>query len=252
MSTPTSDKIWRYMTLSKLISLLSSKAIYFACPSQFADPYEGFYPASHMRAFEPILQKAIDDSREARNKLASLFPYADLSNVDNALATQIAEMRESVEKSRLKFGVSCWHQNNFESEAMWRLYSTSEPLIAIESTITRLHNSMTSGKKVTIDNVRYIDFENDPIETGHKHYGLFLKRKSFDHEREVRATILLHEVGKGELVKYVLEQLIYRIHISPFSPSHFADAVRISCAEISKLICQSTLFAKPPAPFNLR
>jgi hypothetical protein len=85
MSTPTSDKIWRYMTLSKLISLLSSKAIYFACPSQFADPYEGFYPASHMRAFEPILQKAIDDSREARNKLASLFPYADLSNVDNAL-----------------------------------------------------------------------------------------------------------------------------------------------------------------------
>jgi hypothetical protein len=88
MSTPTSDKIWRYMTLSKLISLLSSKAIYFACPSQFADPYEGFYPASHMRAFEPILQKAIDDSREARNKLASLFPYADLSNVDNALANR--------------------------------------------------------------------------------------------------------------------------------------------------------------------
>jgi hypothetical protein len=97
-----------------------------------------------------------------------------------------------------------------------------------------------------------MDFENDPIETGHNHYGLFLKRKPFQHEREVRATILLGEEGKGEFVKCSLEQLIKKIHISPFASIHFAGAVRISCAGISKPICQSTLFAKPPAPLNLR
>ena len=39
-----SQKIWRYMDLAKFISLLSKEALYFSCPADFNDPFEGFIP----------------------------------------------------------------------------------------------------------------------------------------------------------------------------------------------------------------
>ena len=51
------------------------------------------------------------------------------------------------------------------------------------------------------DEVRYMDFDTDTIEKGHQHYSLFLKRKAFQLEQEVRATVLLKQLGKGQLVE---------------------------------------------------
>ena len=39
--------------------------------------------------------------------------------------------------------VNCWHQNEFESEAMWRLYSENNKGIAIQTTLQRHHSSQT-------------------------------------------------------------------------------------------------------------
>ena len=64
-----------------------------------------------------------------------------------------------------KFGVSCWHESEHESDAMWKLYSASGQGIAIESTIGQLRTCFGNREGLLIDRVRYMDFDRDPIET---------------------------------------------------------------------------------------
>jgi hypothetical protein len=76
------------------------------------------------------------------------------------------------------------------------------------------------------------------------------KRKSFEHEKELRAIVLLKEQGKGMFVKYDLEKLINQIHIPPFSEPYLKEVVEYICSinkesVIEKPITQSTLFKKP-------
>ena len=128
-----------------------------------------------------------------------MHPNADLKafyeSFDDGMKRYVEQSKKALTEASLKFGVSCWHKNEYESEAMWRLHSSE--CIAVESTIGQLHSSIKNQGNVIIENVRYMDFENDQIEKGYKHYGLFLKRKSFEHEKEVRAVLLLNGEGKG-------------------------------------------------------
>ena len=128
-----------------------------------------------------------------------------------------------------KFGASCWHINEGESEAMWRLYGPAGAGIAIESTRERLEAAMkdSAPHPVHTDPVRYMDFDNDPIDKGgHRHLMGFIKRKSFEHERELRALVMLPEPGRGASVPCDMNTLIARIHIAPLAKQHYIDAVR--------------------------
>jgi hypothetical protein len=138
---------------------------------------------------------------------------------------------------------------------MWRIYSASGSGIAIESTKHQLGESILEREHLVVGDVRYMDFENDPIEKGHEHYGLFLKRKSFEYERELRATILLKNEGKGELVRCDLNVLIARVHVSPLAPAYFKEAVEKICSggmrKLCKPVLQSTLLDKPGDDYSL-
>ena len=80
---------------------------------------------------------------------------------------------------------------------------------------------------VHTDPVRYMDFDNDPIDKGvHRHLMGFIKRKSFEHERELRALVMLPEPGRGASVPCDMNTLIARIHIAPLAKQHYIDAVR--------------------------
>jgi hypothetical protein len=249
METNTQIKIWRYMDLAKFISLLTNEALYFSCPDEFDDPYEGFCPRSYMEAFSKIGQDVYDDFLSTRNQLARMFPSANLNDADNSLRKMITAFREAHKIANRRFGVNCWHMSEYESEAMWRLYSASGQGIAIESTMGRLRESILDKNGLVVDSVRYVDFDKDPIEKGYRNYGLFLKRKSFEHEKEVRATVLLPEEGKGTLVKCKLDVLIGCIHVSPFAKPFFKDVVKNICAgnvcSINKTVIQSSLFDPP-------
>jgi len=163
------------------------------------------------------------------------------------LANTIPEIRK---KAISRFGVTCWHKSEYESEAMWKLYSVSGHGIAIESTIGRLRSSLRNANNVCIDSVRYMDFDRDPIEKGHKHDGLFVKRKSFEHEKEVRATILLPQEGKGILVSCDVDTLISCVHVSPFAPTYLKEAVEFICGSgklhmLQKPVIRSKLLDAP-------
>jgi hypothetical protein len=108
---------------------------------------------------------------------------------------------------------------------MWKLYAAAGVGVAIESTKARLESAL-NGDGIFVDPVRYMDFENDEIEKGHRHLMPFIKRKSFAHEQELRAIILLPKSRAGTLVSCDMDALIARIHISPHVPRYYAGAVR--------------------------
>jgi hypothetical protein len=123
-------------------------------------------PRSHMDALAAINQRYIDQLQESRRQFAALNPNADLTgfnaNMDVAIAQFASQLKSVPIEAVLKCGVSCWHKNEYESEGMWRSYPAES--VAIQSTVARLRDANTSGKTINIDNVRYMDFDSDPIE----------------------------------------------------------------------------------------
>jgi hypothetical protein len=217
-------RIWRYLDLAKLVSLFSKKALYFAPPSELNDPFEGYMPRSHVKAHEEIAANIVAQLKSDRDRLVAHFPGRDRSMVDAAVAQAEQQLNAPalLKDVATRFGVNCWHKNEHESAAMWQVYGNCA---AIESTEERLKTAFNRDD-INFDDVRYMDFDNDPIEKGHRHYASFIKRIEFQHEREIRANVLLKEFGKGELVECDIERLAVAVHVAPSAASYYVDAVR--------------------------
>jgi hypothetical protein len=131
--------------------------------------------------------------------------------------------------------VNCWHANEHESAAMWKLYGHTDESVAVETEYGILADVLPTN--VYLGLVNYIDYESQWLPEGNTFYAFVHKRRSFEHEREVRAIIQdfptqdnkvqtgaendlpgLHvEVDVGRLVKHV--------HISPTSPEWFHSLI---------------------------
>jgi hypothetical protein len=238
-------KLWKYMDFAKFASMLTTRSLYFACPSQFSDPYEGLLPRSHVVAESKILQNIIDQNfLPLRNQLAARG--VPVARTDGVLGGLVSQLRAAYDQVNGKFGVSCWHESEYESDAMWKLYSASGQGIAIESTVEQLIESLGDRTDLIIDRVRYMDFEQDPIEKGHRHYRLFVKRKCFEHESEIRATILLPKEGEGVALNCDLDILIASIRVSPTADAFVRDAVEALCTgkqnPVNKQVLQSRMY----------
>lgn len=59
--------------------------------------------------------------------------------------------------------------NDYESAAMWKLFLKTNEGVAIQTTYGRLFDSLDKlPKPVYVSTVKYIDYENDIIDWGHK------------------------------------------------------------------------------------
>jgi hypothetical protein len=243
-------RIWRYMDFAKFASLLTSRSLYFSCPtSQFDDPYEGYVPRSHAKAESEVVQTLVDDMLALGPHFAAQS-VVSVEKFDDLMQTFRKNVRDTRRRAASKFGLSCWHIGEDDSPAMWKLYSPSGQGIAIESTIEKLRASLGDAEGVQIGAVIYMDFDRDPIQKGHRHYGLFIKRKCFEHEKELRATVLLPQEGiKGIPVRCDLDVLITRVYVSPFVDGYMRDAVEALCLGtahvLRKPVLQSQLFTEP-------
>ena len=247
------------MDLAKFLSLLTTESLYFSTPSQFQDPFEGALPKSHVDAYSKIHQSHIDQLIEVRNKLLHDYPEKkgtpEFLRFEEGLQNIPTRIKEGDLHLKTLFGINCWHINEYESDAMWKVYSQSGQGIAIESTVEKLTASLSIRKGLTIDEVLYMDFETDPIVKGRKHYGLFIKRKSFSYENELRAVVLLDTPEEGALVKCDLDELISNIHVSPYMESYYYDTIKNlvhgKCKTLNKSVIASRLLEKPDYEANL-
>ncbi len=123
--------------------------------------------------------------------------------------------------------INCWHVNENESFAMWKIYTKDSPSIAIQSTIGRLKRCFdVNSERIWIGEVEYIDFrEWEPknrffnADTPNTLKTFFLKWHYFQYENEIRAVInkayINHKSETGILVSISLNELIECIYLSP-------------------------------------
>ena len=214
-------KIWRYMDFTKFISLIDTSKLFFTRGDNFDDPLEGSWPKKNVEERANISYKLLIDD-----------PKKHIEAVSNTM-----------KKFSKYFAINCWHENEYESAAMWKLYLKSNEGIAIQSNYRQFKESIIDEEKVYIGKVKYIDYETDYIRS-HNSFSAFLhKRKSFEHEKEIRAIInkfLIEEdpnsdfdnlnldketIINGLPILVDLKILIQNIYISPSTPIWFSDLV---------------------------
>ena len=212
-------KVWRYLDFTKLISLIDTRRLFFSRADLFDDPFEGSYPKINVKAREFVPPEI---PLEGRAKFVEAMKKMGNTNRHWPKYTAI----------------SCWHMNEYESAAMWSLYLKSDEGIAVQSTFKKLKKSIIDEEKVYLGLVKYIDYEKDYIEAGNILGPFVHKRKSFEHERELRGVLMKWPTSSGTInfknetitggvpVKVDIEELIEKIYVAPNSPIWFADLVR--------------------------
>lgn len=248
------QKLWRYMTLDRLINLLDTKKLFFTPIKYYAssDPFEGLLPKASLDAIAGVLKesqvKLIEDIIKIKNHALSNSPLPD--EVKSNAAFEFEKLKGQVELYPARMEsvyfnlmscvvVNCWHQNDFESEAMWKLYSDSHKGIAIQTTAEDLVESVIDPRSSAIyfSEIKYINYDSSDLKPGdcvvNGNIGPLLKRTAFQHENEARLYFSPKKNYKNldeakptpEFVAVDINKLIHKVFISPYASEPFPSSV---------------------------
>lgn len=208
-------KLWRYIQRDKLFLLLESSCLYFCRADYFQkqDVFEGTYPRLE---YEYQIQK--DGGKTPSRKLYEIA-------------------------SKDTF-INCWHLSEYESLAMWKLYSKDEKGVAIQTDIRNFKDSfINSDGSISAGKVDYINYETDPFYEDSSHnylamnaFSLFIqKRKIYSYENEYRA-IYTDSNGnqfKGININVDLNKIIQKIFLSPFASKEEYSNIEVKLKKLN-------------------
>jgi hypothetical protein len=220
-------RVWRYMAVERFESLVE-EGVFFARSHLFEDQREG--SATHLQAW----------SRR--------IPPIRVRSVRTGVRTTLNEALASDSRwNRQWVCVSCWHMNDTESDAMWKLYGGFGKNVCVQSTFRRLDESLHAHSPDApyplMGVVRYIDHAKDIIPSDAILAPYFHKPLEFAHEREVRAILWDYPIAEDEIPKRIkieevakddgipfpildLNQLIERVYVAPRSSPDLEARVR--------------------------
>jgi hypothetical protein len=218
------SSLWRYMDFTKYASMLVSSGLYFSRSDLFDDKFEG------AKGLRTIKNKWDEYYLSFFKYIIRNPPEKTLCDKsDETIDKEAKELLDQLEaggiNNRKYVFINCWHENTYESEAMWRLYSSYfDNAIAIRTTFKSLYESLGKNTSIAIGRVKYIDF-NKSFAGANESF--WRKRKSFEHEKEVRAVthdLECKEVGK--MINCNLNILLEDVIVSPNAPKWFIDLVK--------------------------
>ena len=192
--------VWKYLDLSKFLDMLLSRQLFMSRSDKFEDQYEGTFS-------EPTFEEI--------KKIAANNP----------------KFLDNYKSHREKVVVSSWHINEYESFAMWQIFTQNTEGLAIQTTIGRLKEALLPEKKTEqyIGAVNYIDYKKEFIPFDDTFFPFLFKRKSFQYEREIRiisdVTNSGMKIDNGLKVDVNLNQLIEKIYIHPKSENWYKNLV---------------------------
>jgi len=85
-------------------------------------------------------------------------------------------------KEREHMMISCWHMNELESIAMWKIYAKANESVCIQSKYSKLATILPDD--VYIGVVQYADYNKEWIPEGNSFSPFMFKRKSFMSMKE--------------------------------------------------------------------
>ena len=192
--------VWKYLDLSKFVDLLLYQRLFMSRADKFEDQYEGTFSEP---TFEEI-RKLSKDNPEFLNQY---------------------------KVHREKVVISSWHINEYESFAMWQIFTQNNEGLAIQSTLGRIQKALEVEKsyKQYIGEVNYIDYKKELIPFDDDFFPFLFKRKSFQYEREVRILSDLRDtnlvIDNGLKVAVDINELIETIYIHPKSEKWYKNLV---------------------------
>jgi hypothetical protein len=239
------QKIWRFMDFSKYVDLLTTSKLYFVR----ADKFEDTFDCSSMQFFDESARKWSSDDPQIKEWPRKLNDF-----------------------QRLFVYLNCWHISNDPSAALWKLYSENiYETVTIQSTFKKLKSETESKEDIRITKVRY-DPENagksDERFLGCKFFSssgwesIIYKRKSFAHEKELRAIIyreadkLRHTTIRNEIhfeqvksgcpphirIEINPSKLIEKVYVSPLAKDLFVELVKKVSGELGGRVQKSDLY----------
>ncbi|REG94075.1 DUF2971 domain-containing protein [Flavobacterium aquicola] len=192
--------VWKYLDLSKFLDLLISQKLFMSRSDKFEDQYEGTFS-------EPTFEEI------------------------KKLSTNNPDFLNFYKTHREKVAVSSWHINEYESFAMWQIFTQNSEGLAIQSTVKRLQNALApeNNHKQYIGEVNYIDYKKEYIPFDDMFFPFLFKRKSFQYEREVRIITDVADsnikLNDGLKINIDISQLIEKIYIHPKSENWYKNLV---------------------------
>ena len=192
--------VWKYLDLSKFLDMLLSRQLFMSRSDKFEDQYEGTFS-------EPTFEEI--------KKIAANNP----------------KFLDNYKSHREKVVISSWHINEYESFAMWQIFTQNTEGLAIQTTIGRLKEALLPEKKTAqnIGAVNYIDYKKEFIPFDDTFFPFLFKRKSFQYEREIRIISDVSntnlKIDNGLKVDVNLNQLIEKIYIHPKSENWYKNLV---------------------------
>ena len=239
------DKLWRYMDLAKFISIICTKVLYFSAASSFDDPFEGAKGIAERKEtwddfyLDFFREAVLTDPGQNTSKLTS-------EKIESDAQRLLKDIDAYGVNSRNHKYISCWYSNEYESEAMWKIYSMNvSNAVAIQTTAEHLYLALNRSSYITIGKVKYIDYNKQytPINGS-----FWFKRKAFEYENEVRAVITsAKNQGNGIGIPVDIDTLIDCIYISPYAPRWFENVVQsiVEKYSVSKPIRYSSMNELP-------
>ena len=235
---PPDATLWRYVDFTKFVSLLEQSALFFSRADKLGDPFEGSLSNVNLNT-TPALALGL------------------------SCPSWYLEHRQAIWMDHRRYiTVNCWHWSEYESAAMWSAYAREQYGIAIRTDFKRLCDSFTDEVDIFVGRVHYVDYNKTLIPEENVLSAYLHKRKSFEHEREVRAVImevpLVEDNGivqpspdipeYGRYCTVNLGTLIQQVVVSPLAPEWFADLVESVASRygLGAAVGRSTLAENPP------
>lgn len=223
--------LYRYMDTPKFLAFLNDSSIYFRRGDQFQDKFEGQFTTS--------LKHGIEQSYK-----------------DNKIDFTYEQFRSTL---RQRVFISCWHQSDSESMAMWSVYGRSSYSVAITTTVGLLKNALEARQLpylVSIEKVDYVDYQSDPDLDISPYSRVFAyKHDAYEYENEVRILLdrSVYEFdepidGEGISIKIPIKDVLKRIIVAPEAPSWFVTLINDVVETKYKIeapCCPSVLSVQP-------
>jgi hypothetical protein len=202
-------KVWRYLSLSRFVWLLSKKQLWMSRIDRLGDKFEAVVPGAVFASAMPGIPEWSDAPEAAEQRIAAL------------------------QTLRRQMFVSCWHLSEHESHGMWQAYCRSGDGVCIRTTYRKLRASVAF---LPTGLVEYID-----VQTYNGKYnpwlGAWLKRDVFSFENEVRILSLGSwvpgwlEMTPSERLKMTYpigwdpEQIVEGVYVHPESDFSYIESV---------------------------
>ncbi|MGR5279637.1 DUF2971 domain-containing protein [Vibrio rotiferianus] len=246
-------KLQRYVDFAKFVDFIDTKKLFLSRVSCFEDGFEGALTHSFAiitsgqanllaqalcswPSANELTQEETREQKAYQDRLTSEYENLTYSTVFGSYSRDEIEHETVYKQHRHWVDVSCWHANETESMAMWKIYGGSTNAVCIVTDVGRLSKAVQPNNKhkFVLSKVHYISYEDSNFIEEHKLAPLLHKSQFYSFENEVRLlaydpTVDLRDnrddMSRGTSVNINLDCLIQEIRVAHDAPDWFFKLV---------------------------